>query len=78
MNSSQGDNHRSIKKHSKRLVSKRQPVSKKITIPMNQVLTIKTMTTLNSQQIKRELIKDPKNHPKIQMLLLAKAQGVKL
>jgi hypothetical protein len=59
-------------------MSKMQPASKKITIPMNPVLTIKTMKILNYLLIKRELIKAQKNHPKILMLLKERAREVKL
>jgi hypothetical protein len=55
-----------------------QPALKKITIPMNLVLTIKTMKILNYLLIKREQIKAQRNHPKILMLLKERAREVKL
>jgi hypothetical protein len=57
---------------------KMQQALKKIIIPMNQVLTIKTMKILNYLLIKREQIKAQRNHPKIQMLLKERAREVKL
>jgi hypothetical protein len=59
-------------------MSKMQQALKKIIIPMNPVLTIKTMKILNYLLIKREQIKAQKNHPKIQMPLKEKAREVKL
>ena len=77
MNSFQEDSPNSIKIRSKHSVSKKQLVSKMISILMNPALTIKTMTILNYLQIKREQTKAQINHQRILMQLLVRAREVR-